>query len=416
MMFGNTIQGRRLAAGFLAGASGVVALLLFFILLLLVSGFWPLIINIASGVRGNLSFWGTVGQALAESFGNLPSYFWSGRWGILGLGLLGLLLAFVDGMATRIERPWRRLLSLIVMIGLVATTVFALQYANRETLLSWLAEQPQLMSLQDNALVSDVGSLIIGMFIALPAAYVIWAFWQWWDIRWRRWLGVRQDLPEVMAEPTTARGEWVAEQERLHRIKRGAPVARAEVGAATAAQAAPEGRLLRTFAILLGATTIALIASVWLYNQSGSLIGGEDLFVSAKSPDAAAALQFRRDPRQVIVVGISGEGQAEVALGSAQQPQEPIKTVELQIAGAREGAPSATLDMRGMQIGNYWLRVNLQSGDNGQVRYTMLQGGGIWAQIAAWAIGLAAGAWMTLAALIICDLLGARGWIHTSEV
>src|SRR5262245_22029882 len=172
-MFGTMIPGRRLLAGFLAGVSGLVALLLFFILLLLVSGFWPLIINIASGIRGNVSFWATFGQAMAETFGNLPSYFWSARWGILGLGLLGLLLAFVDSKAARIARPWRHLVSLIVLLGLVATGVFALQYANRETVLSWLAEQPQLMSLQDNALISDVGSLLIGLLISLAAAYVI---------------------------------------------------------------------------------------------------------------------------------------------------------------------------------------------------------------------------------------------------
>jgi hypothetical protein len=416
-MFGTAIRGRRLLAGFLAGASGIVALLLFFILLLLVSGFWPLIINIASGIRGNVSFWGTLGQALAESFGNLPSYFWSGRWGILGLGLLGLFLAFADSMAARIARPWRRLTTLITLIGIVGTGVFALQYANRETLLSWLAEQPQLLSLEDSALVSDTGSLLIGVLITLSAAYVLWAFWQWWDVRWRRWLRVPQDVPEeVAAEPTTARGEWLAEQERLHRIKRGAPVTRTDVDTTSVAVAAPESRLLRTFGILLGAATIALLASVWLYNQSGSLVDGKDLFVSAQSPDTTVALQFQRDPRQVIVVGISGAGQAEVALGSAQQPQQPIKTVGLEIAGAREGAPSATLDMRGMQIGNYWLRVDLRSGDNGQVRYTMLQGGGIWAQVAAWAIGLAAGAWLVLAALIVCELLAARGWIQARKV
>ena len=414
-MFGSTLQGRRLAAGFLAGASGVVALLLFLVLLLFVSGFWPLIINIASGIRGNLSFWETVGQAMAESLGNLPSYFWSARWGILGLGLLGLLLAFVDSLAARIARPWRRLVSLIALVGLVGTFVFALQYANRETLLSWLAEQPQLMSLQDNALVSDVGSLIIGVLIAIPAAYVIWALWQWWDIRWRRWLGARQYPSTATEEPTTASGEWLAEQQRLHRIKRGgAPEARMET--APVAQAAPEGQLLRLLGILLAAATVALIASVWLYNQSGSLVGGKDLFVSAQSPEAAVGLQFLREPRQVIVVGISGEGQADVALGSAQQPQQPLKTVALQIAGARDGAPSAALDMRGMQPGNYWLRVDLRAGDNGQVRYTTLQGGGIWAQVAAWAIGLAGGAWLVLAALIVCDLLAARGWLRAGEV
>ena len=35
--------------------------------------------------------------------------------------------------------------------------------------------------------------------------------------------------------------------------------------------------------------------------------------------------------------------------------------------------------------------------------------------IAAWAIGFAAGAWLMLAALIVCDLLAARGWIHAAE-
>jgi hypothetical protein len=409
-----------LLAGFLAGASGVVALLLFFVLLLVVSGFWPLIVDISSGLRGNVPFWPTVGQALAESLGNLPSYFWSGRWGILGLGLLGLALALVDSLATRIARPWRHLVSLIALVGLVGTFVFALQYANRENLLAWLAEQPQLMSLQGNALVSDVGSLIIGVLIALPVAYILWTLWHWWDARWRRWLGIERPEITVAAEPVASGGGWLEDQERLHRIKRGAPEVDAENAAqqdaAPTAQAAPQGRLLRWLLGLLAAATIALIAGVGFYNQSGSQIGGRDLFVSAQSPEATEGLRFRRTPQQVIVVGISGEGQAEVALGSVQQLQQPIKTVELPLTGAREGAQSAALDMRGMQPGDYWLRVNLRAGDNGQVRYTTLQGGGIWAQIAAWTIGLASGAWLVVGALIVCELLAARGWLRPGEV
>ena len=408
MMLGNTIQGRRLAAGFLAGASGVVALLLFFILLLLVSGFWPLIINIASGVRGNLSFWGTVGQALAESSATchhlLERALGYSRAGAIRVAagvcrwhgdadrapLAALVKPNSDdrpGCYNRFRPPICQPRDAAILAGRAAAA-------------DELARQrPGLgCGLADHRNVHRAAGGLCDLGVLAMAQY-----------RWRRWLGVRQDLPEVMAEPTTARGEWVAEQERLHRIKRGAPVARAEVGAATAAQAAPESRLLRTFGILLEHDRIALIRRGL---RLMSLIGGEGL-CTAKSP-ARRRCALSQQPASSMV---SGMGQSvEVALGSAQQPQEPIKTVELQIAGAREGAPSATLDMRGMQIGNYWLRVNLRSGDNGQVRYTMLQGGGIWAQITAWAIGLAAGAWMTLAALIICDLLGARGWIHTSEV
>ena len=405
-----------MAAGFLAGASGVVALLLFIAFLLIIGAFWPLLSDIVSGLRGNLPLWPTLGRAIAESLGNLPSFLWSARWAVLGLGLLGLLLAFVDALAARIARPWRDLLSLLALIGLMGVVIFALQYANRENVLAWLAEQPQLMSLQDSILISDVGSLIIGVLITLPAAYIVWALWQWWDVRWRRWLGMRQSQVVLAAEPTAAGGEWLAEQERLHRIKRGTPEACAEAQAAPAEHPTAEGRLWRLFGILLGAATIALVASVWLYNQSGSLVGGKDLFVSAQSPEATEPLRFRRDPRQVIVVGLSGEGQAQVALGSAQQPRQPFKTVELPLTGAIARAQSATLDMQGMQIGNYWLRVNLLAGDHGQVRYTTLQGGGIWAQIAAWAIGLAAGAWLVLGALMVCELLAVRGWLRTREV
>jgi hypothetical protein len=412
MISARVIPGRRLLAGFLAGASGVVALLLFFMLLLLISGFWPMIIDIASGLRGNIPFWPTVGQAFVESLGNLPAFLWSGRWGIVGLGLLGFGLALVDALAARVGRPWRHLISLVALVGLVGTIVFALQYANRETLLSWLAEQPQLMSLQDNALISDGGSLIIGALITLPAAYIIWSLWQWWDVRWRRWLGVRRQQPTLAEEPAAAGGDWLVEQERLHRIKRGAPDVRAQAAAAPVVQPAPESRPLRVLAVLLAAATIALIASIWLYNQSGSQVGSKDLFISTQSPDATAALQFQREPRQVIVVGISGEGQTDVALGSAQQPQQPLQTAALQLIGARRGAQSAAFDMRGMQAGNYWLRVNLRAGDHGQVRYTTLQGGGVWAQVAAWAIGLAAGAWLVLGALIVCELLAARGWMR----
>jgi hypothetical protein len=414
MTYGSAIPSRRLLAGFLAGASGVVALLIFMVLLLSISAIWPLLFDISSGIRGELPFWPTLGKAVGESLGNLPSYFWSGRWGVLGLGLLGLGLAFVDSLAARIARPWRHLTSLIVLVGVAGTFAVAFQYANRETLLAWIAGQPQLMSLQSNALISDVGSLGIGVLITLPVAYVVWTFWQWWDVRWRRWLGIqRREVAAV--EPTVAGDDWLAEQERLHRIKRSLPEARGGAQAEPVAQVAPQGRLLRTLAVLLAVATIALVASIWLYNQSGSQIGGQDLFISTQSPNATAALQFRRQPQQVIVVGISGEGQAEVALGSAQQPQQPSQVVALMLTGARADAPSAAFDMRGMQIGNYWLRVDLRAGDHGQVRFTTLQGGGIGAQIASWAIGLTAGLWLVVGALILCEWLAGRGWIKAAE-
>src|SRR5262249_46229885 len=87
---------RRLLAGLLSGASGLIAVLLLLALLLVIGAIWPLLFDISSGLRGKLPFWQTVGQAMAESLGNLPVFLWSARWGILGMALLGLLLAFID--------------------------------------------------------------------------------------------------------------------------------------------------------------------------------------------------------------------------------------------------------------------------------------------------------------------------------
>jgi hypothetical protein len=43
------------------------------------------------------------------------------------------------------------------------------------------------------------------------------------------------------------------------------------------------------------------------------------------------------------------------------------------------------------------------------VRYTTLQGGGVLAQIASWAIGLAAGVWLVLGLLAVLEALAASG-------
>src|SRR5258706_12174412 len=64
---GTRLPARYLLAGFLSGASGLVALLLLLALLLMIGALWPLLFDIASGMRGKLPFWQTVGQAVAQS-------------------------------------------------------------------------------------------------------------------------------------------------------------------------------------------------------------------------------------------------------------------------------------------------------------------------------------------------------------
>jgi hypothetical protein len=53
----------------------------------------PLLYLIASGLRGKLPFWQTVGQALGQSVGQIPLFIWTARWVLLALGGVSDLVA-----------------------------------------------------------------------------------------------------------------------------------------------------------------------------------------------------------------------------------------------------------------------------------------------------------------------------------
>jgi hypothetical protein len=401
--------GRQLLAGFLSGASEVVGLLIFVAIALFVGTLGPLLYDIASGLRGQLPFWTTLGQVLARSFATLPGFLWNGRWVIVGLGLVGLLLAFVTVQADRLGTPWRGMLSAVTALGIVGTIVFALQYGNREVLLTWLAAQPYLLSLQNVFLLSDTASLLIGLFVALIATYIIWGFWNWWYARWSRWLRVEQQQAPA-PEPEAREESWQEYQARLHRSKRGLPEAAAEPAPSVGETRASRRWLWLLLALLLG-TTLALFGAVTFYDLSGSQLGGGDLFVSPQAPEATATLDFGRAPRQAMISSINGQGVAAMTLGREQQAT-PMRSVdELKLTDIGTRAPPTVVDLAGLETGRYWLKIALRQGDGGQVRYMTLQGGGLWAQVASWLVGITAGAWLALAAVTMLELLAERGWL-----
>jgi hypothetical protein len=403
-----SMLGRQLLAGFLSGASEVVGLLLFLAVLLFVGTLGPLLYNISSGLRGQIPFWPAVGGLLAQSFGSLPGFIWGARWAIIGFGILGLLLGLVASQRQRLSRPWRGMLSLVVALGIVGTIVFALQYANREILLAWLAGQPYLLTLQSDFLLSDTASLLIGLFVALIATYIIWGLWQWWYARWLRWVGLDQ-AEQAVPEPAAPTESWQAEQARLHRSKRGLPTE--EVAAAPSeTEMTVSHRLLWIFLALVVVATLALIGVLQLYNLFGSQLGGGDLFVSPQSPEDRGRLEIRRAPQQVFVSSINGQGSVDITLEGDQQADASRRIDGMQLTDFGTRSAPAIIDMEGLSIGQYRLTVHLRDGRGGQVRYILLQGGGTWAQIAAWLVGLVAGILLVLITLASLELLTVRGW------
>jgi hypothetical protein len=388
--------------------------MLFLAVLLFVGILGPLIYDIASGLRGEIPFWSTLGQVFGQSLLNLPRFIWNGRWAIAGFGLVGVLLSLAASQARRIERPWSGLVSFVAALGLVGAIVFAYQYSNREVLLAWLAGQPFLLNAQYSFLLSNTASLSIGSIVALMAAYIIWGLWNWWYARWSRWLGLGQ-VQALAPKPAAAPAEssWQAEQARLHRSKRGLPD---ETPAPAASVSAPPSRrALWVMLALLAGTTLALLGAVQLYNASGSELAGGDLFVSTLSPEDRVTLVFERTPRQAIISSINGQGVIDVTLGRDQEA-EPVRSANGMILtdlGTR--GPPTMVDLAGLEAGRYWLNVALRENSGGQVRYAVLQGGGTWAQVASVLVGIAAGTWLVLATLTLLETLTARGWLKRSS-
>lgn len=412
---GASLLGRQLLAGFLSGASEVVGLLLFVAVLLFVGTLGPLLYNIASGLRGQIPFWPAVGGLFTQSFGTLPGFIWSARWALLGFGILGLLLALVASQEPRIGRPWRGMLSRIAALGLIGAIVFALQYANREVLLTWLAGQPYLLSLRDDFLLSDTASLLIGLLITLICSYIIWSVWQWWYTSWTRWLRIERQAAPVEVEKVAPSESLQAEQARLHRSKRGLPT---EEPAALPSVSVPttNHRLLWIFLALVAVATLALLGALQLYNLFGSQLGGGDLFVSPQSPEDRGRLEVRRAPQQVFVSSINGQGSVDITLEGDQQADTSRRIGAMQLTDFGTRSAPAIIDMEGQSIGQYRLTVHLRDGSGGQVRYILLQGGGMWAQIAAWLVGLVAGILLVLITLTTLELLTVRGWFKARAV
>jgi len=405
---GASVIGRQLLAGFLSGVSEVVGLLLFLAVLLFVGTLGPLLFNISSGLRGQIPFWSAVGGLFAQSFGTLPGFIWSARWALLAFGILGLLLALASSQAPRLGRPWRGMLSLIVALGMVGAIVFALQYANREVLLAWMAGQPYLLNLRDDFLLSDTAALLIDLLVTLIGTYIIWGLWQWWYSRWTRWLRVEQRQTAI-AEPMAPSESWQAEQARLYRNKRGLP---AEEPAAAPSEIVPatNHRLLWTYLALVAVASLALLGALQVYNRFGSQLSGRDLFVSTQSPEDNGSLAVNRAPQQVIVSSINGQGSVDITLSGDQQASVSRRIDGLQLTGFGTRSEPAIISMEGLSVGQYRLTVHLRDGSGGQVRYVLLQGGGTWAQVAAGLVGLVAGIWLVLVTLAILELLTARGW------
>lgn len=399
---------RRLLAGFLAGVSSVLGLLSVVMLLLISAGFFGLLRDVSFEVYGKISLLEAARLSAGRSFGSLPAYIWSARWGMVALGLLGSVLAYVDIKGARITRPWGRHLPFILSLGSSTMLIVGLQYANREVIHAMIADQPLLFTEQGGLLVSDPILLFTALLIAFGIAYVIGVAWHFWFLKWVQWLRIpalslEQPLPAV-APSHPPKNETIAYQERMARLRSGG----AAIIETQSNTRVPSPRpWLRIFAA--GVAGMALLAFMLLriYHNVGPGVMSGEFWVTSDTPRVALALPFSRQPQRVTLSNTAGVGAIQADISADGGPTRTLDRMLL--PGDARSYVSSAIEMQGLPPATYRLDVRLLSGAGGLLRYVGFYGGGVPGRAAGWAFALASGLWVAFASLLLIEVLSERG-------
>lgn len=401
---------RRMVAGFLAGASIVISLLAMLSLLFFIGGFWGLLRDIAFQAYGKVPFWQTLWQSMVLSLRALPGFFWSAQWGMAVMGLGGVVLAVVDAQRQRIQRPWRDQVGLAVTIAMVTAIVIGLLFADVDALHTLIADQPDLFSLQAVLLISDTALLIAGSLVALGIACIIWIAWDWWYDFWASKLQVSRPIA-LGAEPAPPDDyKWREHQERMLWLKLSKPEDERPVTSVPTITPASRAWIPT---VLVGFVAMPLLVYLLLheYQTVGPAVMSGEIWVTADSPQVAVLLSFNKMPRRLTFSNAGGFGAVEIRLSTPTERELVRRIDRLPLSGAAARYETADLEVRGLAPGKYRLDMILREGEGGLVRYVALYGGGPAAQLAAAAVGISVGVWLTLAAILLLELLIKGGWI-----
>lgn len=287
-------------------------------------------------------------------------------------------------------------------------------YSSRESTVAVLADDPQSFAARDALLAGDSTLLFIGLLVTLGIGYIIWAGWNFWYLRWGRWLRVadvqprRQPVP--IAEQPAQRNEWIEYQERLSRL-RSTNDARGEV-VPVVAPYQPERSWLRFALLGLAAVTVAGFLLLRVYHSVGPEVVSGEIWVNQETPAVATNLSLDREPRRLMVSNNAGTGAIEAHIRDAAGLNRLRGLPSMALSGRADRYVVETVDLQGLDPGDYQVEVRLQEGAGGLVRFVALYGGGVQGGLAAWGFGSVAGLWLALATLALLEVLAAR---HISE-
>lgn len=401
---------RRMIAGFLAGASGLAGLLLLLILLLVGFGFLSLVRELAIGQQGEVGFWSALGTSIARSMRSLPGYFWSARWGMLALGLLGILLALSESWKLRVQRRWRDQVGLVVTAAAVSGLIFGGIYAYREVLYRLVADRPELSNQQEVVLTSTGAQLFLGALTALAFTYLIWTSWHFWYERWSTVLRLSQPESSV-AEPVqpqvAAADDWRAHQQRMARLRRDPEAVDESSPPPVVNQPTKHGIGPHILAGLV-VTSVLLYFLARAYDDIGPGLLNAGMWVTTDQRANAVSLSFPREPVRMVVSNTGGSG--TVGLRLTEQGETVRVVGVMRLPGNPRTYAAEEMQLDDLPAGEYTLEATLHDGEGGLLNYAALYGGGLPGRLLAAAIGLAAGVWGALATIGMLEILAGRGY------
>ena len=246
------------------------------------------------------------------------------RFAYVAFAFLGLFAAagwFFGGYTPGSRRWW---FSFAGMTAVIALTGVAWAVLQRDQILLWIAESPELYrwrNVLQRSLLTDVSVIFVfSVLIAIP----VWMSWRWWfeqiALRERRRTPIAQALPSALAEHR-------AGQRHIH-----------DRETADQHQAArrqdPYVLLLlsRSFLVpaiaLFGILVLAIGILNTQYKQSTLRLVHDAFVLSSEDPRHEVPLAIAADARKIRIVNINGQGSVSVELRTEDPSAPAIAQIE----------------------------------------------------------------------------------------
>ncbi len=402
---------RRPLAGAAAGVSGVAATIAVVALLMVCGGIVGFLYNVSSSQYGDT----TLSTALMREIGGvltgLIRLAWSARWAMLAVGVLGMVLAYVDAASARLPSPWADRAGLLVTLWASGAVVTGWFFAGREAGVASIAAQPEGFDPLSATAASDTATLFMAIVVSSGLAYVVWAIWRWWYDRWTGWLDVPRPVSDHAVEVHSPR-RLPDREER----DGGLPRLRWDTGQEPAAPfvVARPRRSPWWPLFIVGALALSMLVTLLQLRSYESVapdITTGAVWVRDSSPSAETVLAFEKVPRRLSFTNTSGAGRLDIRVWppGGNIPFREIKRFPL--AGTAGRHQATHLDLQGLGQGDYRLEARLLEGTGGELHYAASAGGGGRALLLSLGLGLAVGSALATGAALLLLLLARTNWL-----